>query len=252
MFSFKYIGCDGKCTLPTNSMSALAQSKGLLSISIDIGNIKAVDFDAAKRGMCAFRKKYIRSVDALALGVDGRFYFIEFKDRNFNTLNMQGRDNTTVDYRGRKSKSNKTCNQNKIPKQSEVRQEPTIAEELCEKIFDSILLASLGEEQWRIVDFVNNFCANNSLAVSDIRKQSVFIFVYNDMNYEKDVTRGEVKFLETGKKLAGIASFGDPQISGAQIYWGLEKFAQGEYCAEVHTLTIPEFECYAANRFKSF
>ena len=251
MFSFNYIGSDGKIGASANFMSALAQSKGELTLSASVGKIKAVDFDAAKRGMCVLRGTHLRSVDALAFGVDGRLYFLEFKDRSFNALNKQGQVLAAEEQNDGNVKhtKSKARNQKKTINRKGIKQEPTIAVELSEKIFDSILLAGLGEEQWRIGDFVDESCVANASTVADIRRNSVFVIVVNDTSYEKDVTNGEQKFLSLGKELSNNPSCDDPQIPGAQIYWGLEKFFKSDFCSEVHTLTVPEFEKYAVGRF---
>ena len=253
MFSFNYIGSDGKIVASANSLSALAQSKGELSLSASVGKIKAVDFDAAKRGLCVLRGKHLRSVDALAFGVDGRLYFLEFKDRSFNALNKQGQVFAAEEQNDGNVKHNKgkARNQKKTINRKGIAQEPTIAVELSEKMFDSVLLAGLGEEKWRTCVFVGESCVVNASTVADIRRKSVFVIVVNDTSYEKDVTSGERKFLSLGKKLSNNPSCDDPQIPGAQIYWGLEKFSNGEYCSEVHTLTVPEFEKYAVGRFRN-
>ena len=249
MYLFDYIGANGKRVNAADSIDVLSKSKGILSLSAAIGNIKALNLDAAKRGMCALRKQHLRSVDALALGIDNRLYFIEFKDRNFMTLSAQGRSpvldvqcESINQRKGRKANRKKS-----VAEHAKNAQEATIEVELSEKLFDSILLAGLGEEKWSQIDFIGKFGGVGPNTLADIRKQSVFVLVYNDVSYDKDATSGELKFLSAGKKLAGSEGQVDPQIQDAQIYWGIEKFSKADFCSEVHTLNIPEFERYAAD-----
>lgn len=253
MYSFDYIGSNGKLVNAAAPIDVLSKSKGILSLSASIGDIKALNLDAAKRGMCALRKQHLRSVDALALGIDNRLYFIEFKDRNFRTLSAQGKG-PVLDEQGEsisKRKDRKFNRKKSAAEHAKNAQEATIEVELSEKLFDSILLAGLGEEKWSQVDFIGKFGGAGSYTLADIRRQSVFVLVYNDVSYDKDATSGELKILSVGKKLAESEGQDDPQIQGARIYWGIEKFSKADYCSEVHTLNIPEFERYAADRFRS-
>ena len=251
MFSFKYIGSKGSLVAASDQLAALAQSKGRLQLSRGVGAIKAVNLDAAKRGMCDIRKQCLCSVDALALGTDDRLYFIEFKDRNFRTLCSQGRnprkDELRSEKKNNRDKRHKQCRANEV----KVEQEPTIEVELREKMFDSALLAGLGDEQWRTVDFITSFGALERSDILNIRGRSVFVLVYNDTTYDTDATEGERKFLSELAKESKITSCPDPQISNSKIYWGLEKFVAEDFYTEVHTLSVPEFESYAKNRFKS-
>ena len=109
----------------------------------------------------------------------------------------------------------------------------------------------MGDEQWRKVDFIPSLGAIGGSGILDIRGRAVFVLVYNDTVYDTDVTDGERKFLSAFEEQSKIMSCPDPQISKSKIYWGLEKFVKEEYYTEVHTLSIPEFESYAKNRFKS-
>ena len=251
MFSFKYIGSKGVLVAASDQLAVLAQSKGRLQLSQELGTIKAVNLDAAKRGMCDIRKQCLCSVDALALGEDNRLYFIEFKDRNLRTLCSQGRNPRKEELRIEKEKKRDKRHKQCRVSEGNVKQEPTIEVELREKMFDSILLAGLGDEQWRTVDFVTSFGAaraNDNLA---IRGRSVFVLVYNDTLYDAGATDGERKFLSAFERQSEIVSCPDPQIPTSKIYWGLEKLVAEEYYTEVHTLSVPEFEAYAKNKFKS-
>ena len=251
MFSFKYIGSQGGLVAASEQLAVLARSKGRLQLSRGVGSIKAVNFDAAKRGMCDIRKQCLRSVDALALGKDDRLYFIEFKDRNFRTLCSQGRNPSKDDLKIEKEQKREKRHKQRITTESKVKQDPTIDVELREKMFDSALLAGLGDEQWRTVDFISSFGALGRSDILNIRGRSVFVLVYNDTTYDTDATEGEYKFLSELAKESKITSCPDPQISKSKIYWGLEKFVLEDYYTEVHTLSVPEFESYAKNRFKS-
>lgn len=251
MFSFKYIGSKGPLVSASDTLAVLAQSKGRLELSGEVGAIKAVNLDAAKRGMCDIRKQCLCSVDALAIGEDGRLYFIEFKDRNLRTLCSQGRNPRKEELRIEKEKKRDKRHKQCGASERKVKQEPTIEVELREKMFDSVLLAGLGDEQWRTVDFVTSFGAMRASDILDIRSRSVFVLVYNDTIYDVDATDGERKFLFALAEQSHIISCPDPQIPTSKIYWGLEKFVSEEYYTEVHTLSVPEFESYARHRFKS-
>lgn len=251
MFSFKYIGSKGGQVAASDQLAVLAQSKGMLQLSQEVGAIKAINLDAAKRGMCDIRKQCLRSVDALALGEDGRLYFIEFKDRNLRTLCSQGRNSRKEELRIEKEKMRDKRHKQRGAGEVKVKQEPTIEVELREKMFDSVLLAGLGDEQWRKVDFIPSLGAVGGSGILDIRGRAVFVLVYNDAIYDTEVTDGERKFLSAFEEQAKIVSCPDPHISKSKIYWGLEKFVKEEYYREVHTLSISEFESYAKNRFKS-
>ena len=251
MFAFKYIGSKGGQVAASDQLAVLAQSKGRLQLSRRVGTISAINLDAAKRGMCDIRKQCLRSVDALALGTDDRLYFIEFKDRNFRTLCSQGRNPPKEELRIEKEQKRGRRHKQCMATESKVKQEPTIEVELREKMFDSVLLAGLGDEQWRTTDFITSFGALKRSDILDIRGRSVFVLVYNDTTYDTDATEGERKFLSGLEKESKITSCLDPQIPTSKIYWGLEKFVAEDYYTEVHTLSVPEFESYAKNRFKS-
>lgn len=258
MFSFKYIGSNGGGVPACDKLAVLAQSKGELKLSEEVGSITAVNLDAAKRGMCAIRKQCLCSVDALALGEDGRLYFIEFKDRNLRALCSQGKNPKKEELRIEKGKKknrdsrHRQCrdNDNRV-KPDPPKQDSPIDVELRKKMFDSVLLAGLGDEQWRTVDFVASFGDLELGNILDVQGRSVFVLVYNDSTYDANATDGERKFLSALEEQSQIVNCPDPQISESKIYWGLEEFVAKKYYTEVHTLSVPEFESYSKNRFKS-
>lgn len=251
MFLFKYIDNNGVFVTANDKLSKLAQSKGRLVLSQKLGKIEAVNLDAAKRGMCDIRKQCLRSVDALALGEDHRLYFIEFKDRNLSALCSQGKNPQKEALQIEREMKCAKRKQQYMANSRNAKQESTIEVELQAKIFDSVLLAGLGDEQWREVDFTTSFGVIGSSDILNIRNRSVFVVVYNDTSYDADATDGERKILSALKTHAEIKSCQDPQIPTAKIYWGLEELVSRKYCKEVHTLSVPEFESYAKNRFKS-
>lgn len=252
MFSFNYKGVDGNLVPAAEELAVLAKTKGLMSLSQSLGKVKAVDFDATKRGMCDLRKKHLRSVDALAIGRDNRLYFIDFKDRNLWRLNSQGRNSkkeVLIEDRNKKKKDKSHLKRSKDKKAS--NSEQPIDVELSGKMFDSILLTGLGDEQWCSVDFCSVFGKMLTHDIAGIRANSVFVLVYNDKSYDKDATIFENRIMEAGSLFSGLKICDDPQIHGAKIYWGLEQFSEVGYYAEVHTLNLEEFEAYALNRFIS-
>lgn len=182
-------------------------------------NVDAVDFDTVATDFSGWTGSVVSTVDAVLDQRENcnvaenkrRVYFVEFKNRKLEDLNLQGTPGAATD---------------------ELRNDETIEVELRKKGLGSLLLSAA--------------TLFKSECLDDISFLSEFFVVYNDRRYESSAAGNVRIFDEDIRHLAGETK----DAYGIPILWELNKFKGKGLYRHVHTWSIDDFNKYAPDFIK--